>query len=85
MLAFVLALFSAFLVGLAVASGVRFRVRLKRRLRRSSPVVDDDALRRILEEGRLSTDEDAPLDYDEIDEEERRFWSSDSWDEPDEW
>lgn len=85
MVSFVLAMFSAFLVGLAVASGIRFRARLKRRVGPVSPVVDDDAVRRILSEGTLTTDEDEPLDYDEIDEEERRFWSSDSWDEPDEW
>jgi hypothetical protein len=47
-------------------------------------VVDDDAVRSILERGVLVTEDDEPLDYDEIDEEERRFWSE-SWDEPDEW
>jgi hypothetical protein len=32
----------------------------------------------------LVTDEDAPLDWGEIDEEERRFWSERRWEEPDE-
>lgn len=85
MIAFTLALLSAFLVGLAVASGIRLRVRIRRRLGRSRPpVVDDEAVRAILERGVVVTDEDEPLDYDEIDEEERRFWSE-SWDDPDEW
>jgi hypothetical protein len=84
MLSFALALLSAFLVGLVVASGIQLRVRMQRRLHRGRPLVDDAAVRAIVERGVLTTDEDEPLDYDEIDEEERRFWSE-SWDEPDEW
>lgn len=84
-LSFPLAVFSAFLVGLAVASGIRLRVRLRKRLGRTRPPrVDDRALRTILDRGVLTTEEDEPLDYDEIDEEERRFWSE-PWDEPEEW
>jgi len=84
MLSFALALLSAFVVGLVVASGIQMRVRMRRRLRQARPLVDDAAVRAIVEHGVLTTDEDEPLDYDEIDEEERRFWSE-SWDEPDEW
>jgi len=84
MISFWFALLFAFLVGLMVAQGIQLRVRLRRRLRPRRPVVDDAAVRAILERGTLVTDEDEPLDYDEIDEEERRFWSE-SWDEPDEW
>ncbi len=84
MLSFVLALLSAFLVGLVVASGIQLRMRMRRRLHRARPLIDDAAVRAIVERGVLTTDEDEPLDYDEIDEEERRFWSE-SWDEPDEW
>lgn len=85
MLSFALALLSAFILGLALASGIKLRVRISRRLGGTRPVVDDDAVRSILERGVVVTEEDEPLDYDEIDEEERRFWSSDGWDEPDEW
>ena len=48
------------------------------------PVVDDDAVKAILETGRLVTEEEEPLDLREIEEEERRFWSE-RWDEPEEW
>jgi len=83
MLYFALALLSAFLVGLLGASGLRLRLRLRERLARSVPVVDDRAVSQILETGVLSADDDDPLDPDEIDEEERRFWSE-SQDEPEE-
>jgi hypothetical protein len=85
MVAFVLALLSSFLVGLVLASGIRLRSRVRRRLapRSGSPRVDDQAVRAIIERGVLVTDEDEPLDLGEIEEEERRFWSS-GWDEPDE-
>jgi hypothetical protein len=49
------------------------------------PRVDDEALRRILEEGRLgSTDPDETLDPDEIRSEEERFLDE-HWDEPEEY
>jgi hypothetical protein len=47
------------------------------------PVVDDGAVRRILETGTLAGEGDEPLEESEIDEEERRFWSE-RWDEPEE-
>jgi len=78
-----LALVSAFLVGLTVASGILFRYRLSGR-KPKTPTVDDAAVRAILETGVLVTDEDEPLDLESIDEEERRFWSE-KWDEPEEW
>jgi hypothetical protein len=80
----VVAFFSAFLVGLLVASGVVLRLRLRQRIGRSEPTVDDAAIREILEHGRLTLDTDEPLDPREIEEEERRFWAE-SWDEPEEW
>jgi len=83
MLYFTLALLSAFLVGLVGASGLLLRGRVRRRMVRSVPVVDDRAVTRILETGTLASDEDEPLDPSEIDEEERRFWSE-KWDEPEE-
>jgi len=75
-----------FWVGLAVlaaAAGVSLRVRLRDESDSSKPVVDDDAIRAILKTGRLASDEDEPLEAQEIDEEERRFWSE-TWDEPEE-
>jgi hypothetical protein len=86
MFSFIIALLSAFLVGLVMASGLRLRARLlaSGRGREGMPVVDDDAVRRILEEGVLEVDVEPPLNLNEIDDEERRFWSE-RWDEPDEW
>lgn len=84
MLSFTIALLSAFLVGLVAASGVRMRARLLQRRGRTMPLVDDEAVRRILREGVLEADGESPLDLDEIEDEERRFWSE-RWDEPEEW
>lgn len=70
--------------GLAVAAGVAVRWRIRRARRRDGDVdLDDDAIRRIEETGRLETDEREPLDHDRIREEEDRFWAE-TWDEPDE-
>lgn len=84
MMSSVLTFFSAFLVGLLVASGVAFRRRLRERIGRSGPRVDDAAVREILQHGHLSFETDEPLDPGRIEEEERRFWAE-SWDEPEEW
>lgn len=83
MLTFTLALLSGFLVALVAVSGIRLRGRLRRRVGRRVPVVDEQAIRAILEEGVLRTEEEPPLDIREIEEEERRFWSE-RWDEPEE-
>jgi len=83
-LSFTFALLFAFLVGLAAASGLRLRARLTRWRAKSSPLVDDEAVRRIVEEGVFEAVEAEPLDLDEIADEERRFWSE-LWDEPEEW
>ena len=84
MLSFTIALLSAFLVALVAASGLRIRARLLQHRGSSTPVVDDEAVRRILQEGVLESSVEEPLDMDEIEEEERRFWSE-RWDEPEEW
>ncbi len=76
-----------FWVGLAVlafAAGVSLRVRLNQDVDGAGPVVDDEALRAIMDTGTLTTDEDEASDLGEIDQEERRFWSED-WEEPEEW
>jgi hypothetical protein len=52
--------------------------------------VDDDALRRIMQHGTLSTggrddeDDDEPLDPDKAARAEEEFWAE-SWDEPEEY
>jgi hypothetical protein len=45
-------------------------------------VLTDDMIRQIEERGRVELDE--PLDLDQIQEEEARFWEE-HWDDPDEW
>lgn len=84
LLTFFWVLFWIMLAGLAVAAGFSVHARRRDALVSPPPALDDDAVRRILETGELSVDEDEPLDLAEIEEEEERFWSE-SWDEPDEW
>jgi len=67
---------------MAVAAAVRLRQRLRDGRSPEGPEVDDDAVRRILETGRLTSSEEPPLDLEEIEEAEERFWSE-PWDEPD--
>ena len=43
--------------------------------------LDDDMIRRIEQEGTVELED--PIDFDEVREEEERFWSE-SWDIPDE-
>ena len=71
---------------LVAIAALRFRRRMAaRRARASGPIVDDDAIRRILDEGALDIDDEdeEPLDLDEIAREEEEFWNE-SWDEPEE-
>jgi hypothetical protein len=75
----------AFLLGLlALAAGLTFRSRLTRVIRSGDPVLTDDMIRQIEEQGRVDVESDEPLDHDQIQEEEARFWEE-HWDEPDEW
>lgn len=79
-----------FLALLAGAAGLRYLARLRSATRPGAPPrVDDDALRRILEHGTLSTggdedDDDEPLDPREAARAEEEFWAE-SWDEPEEY
>ena len=77
-------IFWAGLTVLVVTAGVNFRVQLRDRVEKNRPSVDDAAIEEILATGALTTDEDSPLDIEQIDGEERKFWSQ-TWDEPDEW
>ena len=71
------------LLALMVAAAVRLHVRRRELSASTLPRVDDAAIHAILERGELVVD-DEPLDLQEIEEREERFWS-DSWDEPEEW
>jgi hypothetical protein len=88
-------LFWAGLAMLVIAAGVSTHVRRKEAIASTVPIVDDDAMERILATGELVVDdpdrldlglllEQDALDPKEIDDEEERFWSE-SWDEPEEW
>ena len=72
------------LAGIAVAALLVFgwwrrRRILADRLDTERPRVDDAAIRAIESTGRLVTPEDEPLDPEEIEAEERRFWEDDDW------
>jgi hypothetical protein len=67
---------------LALAAGFMYRSRLTRVIRSGDPVLSDDMIRQIEERGRIEVDD--PLDLEQIEEEEARFWEE-QWDEPDEW
>jgi len=81
MLALFWFVFGAGLATLAIAAGVSLRARRAQALGRGRLVLDDAAIDQIIEQGEIWVDEDEPLDLDEIDDEEERFWSE-SWDEP---
>jgi len=74
--------FWAGLTVLVVTAGVSLR--LRDRAGKSMPIVNDAAVEEILATGALIKDEDSPLDIEQIDDEEHKFWSQ-TWDEPDEW
>jgi hypothetical protein len=69
---------------LALAAAVRFRRRLRSHVDRS-PKLDDDDVRDIIAFGHFVSNEDEPLDLDQVREEERRFWEEAEWDEAEEW
>ena len=72
------------LLAAAVAAlGIRHRRRVAG-LRAGTPPIDDDAVQRIIEQGRLGTDEDdEPLDLQAAAEAEEEFWED--WEDPEEY
>ena len=68
---------------LAAAAGVRAYLRRRAALAALRTRIDDAAIRSIVETGSLSDDVGEPLDLDEIEAQEERFWSE-TWDEPEE-
>jgi hypothetical protein len=71
-------------VVLLVAAGIGIRKRIRHETR-SDFHLEDDHVRRIIEEGSLEDGRDEPLDLDHIEEEERRFWVEEEWDEAEDW
>lgn len=73
-----------FLFGLALGAAIVWAfLRRRRTLRdrlRTETELDDDAVERILREGRLEVDDPDPLDLDEIARAEEEFWESEAWD-----
>jgi hypothetical protein len=80
-----MALVSFFLVLAAVVlvAGLLARRRVRGAVDGDRPVVTDEVMRRIVEEGSLPAG-DEPLDEDAIREAEERFWEEE-WEEPEEW
>lgn len=70
------------LAGIVIVGGLAATRRIRDTVDGDVPVVTDEVMRRILEEGG-SGDEEEPLDEDEIREAEDRFWDEE-WDRPDE-
>ena len=71
------------LVGVLLAVAF-MRVMAVRRAMRAKPL-DDDDIRTIVETGVIAREDDTPLDLEEIEEEEKRFWDTEEWDEAEEW
>lgn len=67
------------LVALVIYAGRRRRRALRERLRSDPIELDDAAVRRIEQMGTIATSEEEPLDLEEIEEEERRFWDDEDW------
>ena len=60
-------------------------VRLRARQAAYGTDLDDEHVRRIVEDGFLTYEAADPLDIEEIDEAEREFWTEEQWDESEEW
>lgn len=71
------------LAAIVAAAGIAKGARMREIRRDASPAVDDQTIRRILEDGTVSSPEDEPLDLEEVARAEEEFWNED-WDEPEE-
>jgi len=71
---------SALLLGAILAyAWWRRRRTLRERVEAEALTIDDEAIRTIESSGRLAAPQDEPLDLDEIEAEERRFWDDEDW------
>ncbi len=68
----------------ALTVGLLNRWRIRRVRAGHEPVVTDELLRRVLEEGSVEVESDEPLDEEQIRRAEDEFWSSE-WDEAEPW
>jgi hypothetical protein len=67
----------------ALAGGLLYRARWYRMPGLTESVLTDDMVKHIEEHGSIDIDE--PLDLEQIQEEESRFWEEQPWDEAEEW
>jgi hypothetical protein len=75
-------MYAGILLGLvALVGGLLYRSRLVRAIGGDGPALTDDLVRQIEDTGFIEFDD--PLDLNEIQEEEARFWEE-HWDEPEE-
>ena len=75
----------AIAAALVILAGLAARRKTRRAVIGEAPVVTDEVLRRVLEEGSVDvTETDEPLDEDQIREAEDEFWTSE-WDDAEPW
>ncbi|HEX6559892.1 MAG TPA: hypothetical protein VF021_10530 [Longimicrobiales bacterium] len=68
---------------IGIVAILRNRRRLDAYRPAGSRLLSDDQIRQVEERGWIELDE--PLNYDDIEDEEARFWEETSWEEPDEY
>ena len=74
--------FGSGLGAIVISSRVRLCLRQSRKVEEKAQILDDQAVDRIIRQGKISINEDV-LDLKAIEDEEERFWSE-NWDEPEE-
>ena len=67
---------------MVISARVSLRLRRSRQVEEKTQILDDQAVDRIIRQGKISINEDV-LDLKAIENEEERFWSE-NWDEPEE-
>lgn len=78
-----LGIFFGLLALLAVIVSLLKRIRLTRSISAARPLLTDELVQQIESAGYIDFDE--PLDLDQIQEEEARFWEDRPWEESEEW
>jgi hypothetical protein len=77
-------LYLSILLGmLALVAGLLYRARLTSVTGAQRAPLSDDLIRQIEESGYVELDE--PLDHEQIQEEEARFWDDAPWEETEDW
>jgi hypothetical protein len=75
--------FGVGLGALVIAAGARSHARRPDQVEAKTLILDDAAIDRIIQQGKINIDEKDVLDLETIQDEEVRFWLE-SWDEPEE-